>query len=67
MNKQLTADDIRAWRKTAELTQVEFAHLLGLSRITIARMETNRIPVPKWMSLAREGWKAAIKRQRHFP
>lgn len=61
MADQLTSDELRAWRAEAKMSQPEFAAMLGLSRATIARMEIAQTVVPKWMALARDGWRARQK------
>jgi DNA-binding XRE family transcriptional regulator len=57
MDNQLTPADVRAWREIAGMNQEEFGAMLGLSRATIARIESPDGEVPTWMSLAREGWR----------
>ena len=39
-------------RTLAGLTQSGLASVLGISRATVARWETGKLPIPKWVELA---------------
>ncbi len=51
----ITAEDVKKWRAAASLNQTEFGYMLGLSRASIARMETGG-DIPSWMKFALGGW-----------
>jgi DNA-binding transcriptional regulator YiaG len=43
----MTGQELYAIRSSLELSQVDFADLLGVHRVTIAKYETNARPIPK--------------------
>ena len=45
-------DTLRTLRTLAGLTQSGLAASLGVHRVTVARWETGRIPIPRWVELA---------------
>lgn len=45
-------DTLRALRVLAGLTQSGLAASLGVHRTTVARWETGRSPIPRWVELA---------------
>ena len=55
--KQLTPDEIKAWRDEAGLSQQAFAEMLGISRATVARLESGDISADPWLYYARAGWR----------
>jgi DNA-binding XRE family transcriptional regulator len=58
MTKQLTAEEIKAWRAETGLSQQAFAELLGISRPTVSRLEGSEISADPWLYYACVGWRA---------
>ena len=45
-------DTLRTLRILAGLTQLGLAASLGVHRTTVARWETGKLPIPRWVELA---------------
>lgn len=48
----MTAAELIAARKALRLSQAALAARLGISRVTVARWETNARPIPPYLDLA---------------
>lgn len=47
----MTAEELKAIRAKQGLSQRAFAEVLGLSNVEIARWETGKRPIPRWLVL----------------
>jgi len=48
----MTPADLRAWRKTAGLSQSELASALGVAVMTVSRWERGQREIPSFLHLA---------------
>lgn len=48
----MSPDTLRTLRILAGLTQLGLAASLGVHRTTVARWETGKLPIPRWVELA---------------
>ena len=48
----MTPETLVTLRTLAGLTQTGLASALGISRATVARWESGKMPIPKWVELA---------------
>lgn len=48
----LTPDEIKEWRLERNITQAEFADMLGVVKDTVARWEAGRQPAPAMLTVA---------------
>ena len=52
--RRMSGEELRAWREKYNLTQQELAFLLGVRHSTISRWETEKHPIPGYLSLLLE-------------
>jgi len=59
----MTGSDLKLWRKSWGVTQVELAKMLGTYQVTIARWEIGTRKIPLLLPLALEALENRMKRE----
>lgn len=62
----LQPETLIAIRNLAGLTQSGLADALGIHRTTVARWETGKQPIPKWVELALRGLILSVSSKRRM-
>jgi predicted transcriptional regulator len=61
----MTGEDLKIWRKSWGITQVDLAKMLGTYQVTIARWETGARKIPFLLPLALEALENRLKEAKH--
>jgi transcriptional regulator with XRE-family HTH domain len=48
----MTHEELRAYRRTHGLSQLNVADALGTSPLTVSRWESGKLPLPAWLTLS---------------
>lgn len=57
----MTPTELKKFRKKLDVSQYEFAEMLGYQVWTVNRWESGKVPIPKWMDIIEAALRPSTK------